>query len=909
MADAPQISAQISANSSDFVAALQEATRAAQWSAGQLEVAFQNMGGQIVDAMKESDKETKAHAEGMKAALEGVKETVMHLLEAYGLIKAFEWTKEAIFGAMKFGEELNNLSIQTGITVENLQKLQYSATVVGISIDRLVMIVSRLTREKTQLETGHGGGLQQMLAAFKMAPSDLNDTYGALEKIGDALNRLGPSSNQARAALVAGFGARIGPMLAPALANLREMGDELEKMGLVLNKDLVTALDHGQEAWNRLGVVWEHTKAIVTVSLAPALEVIAKALAALSVTLANMARSGQLTSVIENAEAAIANGAITILWGLGTIFDELADLERKTGKVIALARMLGNPTPTTMAALWNAGSGSGEGLDTAAKTARNLAEELRKVAQAAVDATGKIGAALKQKGQPGDKITGDSTLPDPRGDFKKFTESLDIAKIMSGKDAWTQYGFAITEYTEAMKRLGASAPETGTALKKVAEGLVAIRQENERNALAELASAAKIQEAHLATAQSESKGAFALRKAALEAAIKDQVTTTDAGQQAIAAITKEETALEISQANKRFEVQKSELDSEIAYLQQQHLPEYLAKIKQLQAEIEVMTAKHQTEVNKLTSDGAVKQIGIMADIAKQTHTIYDSVFGYINTGFDKMIDGMFSRTTSFAQTMKTMLADIGKDILKSGIKEALLGGGKDALFSQGGLAGMLGGKGGGFLSGSLFGGDQKVDTATINAAVVNVNGATAGGAGSPVAAAAGTPATSGGGLAGSLSAALGPLETGIGLVAGNTLKNVLMLPIHLAQLILHTVSLAGILTAAVVPKVTVTTVDAPFGVGFMEAVTAAGGADLSALPRRASYAARLHPEEMVLPKKYANVIRQMAEGGGSKGADQQPDIHFHASFIDETGVRSFFERNKNHVANALRDSARNFRGM
>jgi len=59
---------------------------------------------------------------------------------------------------------------------------------------------------------------------------------------------------------------------------------------------------------------------------------------------------------------------------------------------------------------------------------------------------------------------------------------------------------------------------------------------------------------------------------------------------------------------------------------------------------------------------------------------------------------------------------------------------------------------------------------------------------------------------------------------------------------------------------------------------------------------------MVLPAKYADTIRDMAEGGGSGGGD----VHFHIKALDAADVRSYLKKNSHAMAPGLRQLARNF---
>jgi hypothetical protein len=66
---------------------------------------------------------------------------------------------------------------------------------------------------------------------------------------------------------------------------------------------------------------------------------------------------------------------------------------------------------------------------------------------------------------------------------------------------------------------------------------------------------------------------------------------------------------------------------------------------------------------------------------------------------------------------------------------------------------------------------------------------------------------------------------------------------------------------------------------------------------------QLHEREMVLPSRYADVIRGMADGGGGAGSG---DVHLHVHAVDSQSVERLFLNNKGAIAKALRAAYRNF---
>jgi phage-related minor tail protein len=81
--------------------------------------------------------------------------------------------------------------------------------------------------------------------------------------------------------------------------------------------------------------------------------------------------------------------------------------------------------------------------------------------------------------------------------------------------------------------------------------------------------------------------------------------------------------------------------------------------------------------------------------------------------------------------------------------------------------------------------------------------------------------------------------------------------------------------------------------------SASGGFDI---PSGMNPMTQLHAEEMVLPAKYANLVRNMADSGGQVG--ETVHNHFHLSALDMSGADRFFRNNAKTIANVMRDHAK-----
>lgn len=91
---------------------------------------------------------------------------------------------------------------------------------------------------------------------------------------------------------------------------------------------------------------------------------------------------------------------------------------------------------------------------------------------------------------------------------------------------------------------------------------------------------------------------------------------------------------------------------------------------------------------------------------------------------------------------------------------------------------------------------------------------------------------------------------------------------------------------------------------FAPTASAAGGFDI---PAGVNPVVQTHAKEMILPAKYADVIRSMAEGsGGSGGSAGGGDTYqINVSAVDASGVRQFFLDNQPALVEAIKNANRN----
>lgn len=151
-----------------------------------------------------------------------------------------------------WADDLNTLSKQTGLTTEDLQKMQYASELVDVSVDDIAGSMSKMRRAMAT------DGKQDVFAQLGVS---VRDGTGALRDSStvfyEVLDRLGKVGNETeRDALAMEIFGRSADQLAGIIddggASLKALGEEAENMGLILDQDTLDAMNRVNDQIDRL---------------------------------------------------------------------------------------------------------------------------------------------------------------------------------------------------------------------------------------------------------------------------------------------------------------------------------------------------------------------------------------------------------------------------------------------------------------------------------------------------------------------------------------------------------------------------------------------------------------------------------------------------------------------------------
>lgn len=159
--------------------------------------------------------------------------------------------------SVQWADDLNTLSLKTGVTTEQLQKWQYASKLVDVSVETITGSMTKLTKNMDAARGGTGAAAD----AFAALGVSVTDSNGALRDNEDVFNEvigaLGNVGNETErdALAMSLFGKsaqELNPLIAAGADALTELGDEAAAAGLILDDEAIGSLVDVSDAMARL---------------------------------------------------------------------------------------------------------------------------------------------------------------------------------------------------------------------------------------------------------------------------------------------------------------------------------------------------------------------------------------------------------------------------------------------------------------------------------------------------------------------------------------------------------------------------------------------------------------------------------------------------------------------------------
>ena len=198
-----------------------------------------------------------------------------------GLAGAVAAGTAALVGSVKaaadYGDQLDNMSQRTGIAVEDLAKLQYAAKLSDTSTEALGKGLKTLAG----LMVAAAGGAAESSALFEKYGIAVRNTDGSVRStaavLGDLADQFSTMPDGANKAALAAefFGQKMGvemiPLLNQCRAGIKALGDEAERLGLVMGKDQAKAAADFNDNLDKMAALAQAAKVSLGGQLIPIL--------------------------------------------------------------------------------------------------------------------------------------------------------------------------------------------------------------------------------------------------------------------------------------------------------------------------------------------------------------------------------------------------------------------------------------------------------------------------------------------------------------------------------------------------------------------------------------------------------------------------------------------------------------
>ena len=218
-----------------------------------------------------------ARVRGELGALQSLSAKAFAIGGAIGATGAVAALTEITKKVIDAGDALSKLSQKTGVSVEDLGKLQYAADLSGVSTEQLGKGMSKLAVEIAAA----GAGSEKSVKLFANLGIGLRNADGRLRGTGEVLADLAdrfqamPDGVGKAALAVDIFGEKLGASMIPLLnsgsAGLKAMGEEAEALGAVISTDLAKQSEAFNDNLSRLQKASTSTGIAIGNQLLPAI--------------------------------------------------------------------------------------------------------------------------------------------------------------------------------------------------------------------------------------------------------------------------------------------------------------------------------------------------------------------------------------------------------------------------------------------------------------------------------------------------------------------------------------------------------------------------------------------------------------------------------------------------------------
>lgn len=207
--------------------------------------------GKSAQEMGEKVEKSGKKVETFKTILHGVgaaaKVAVAGILAVgAGAIAAIGMMAGLALNTAATADNLDEMSIKTGISITRLQEMGYASKLLGTDLETVIGANAKLIRSMAAAEKGTGAqakAFRELGVKVKDAHGNLRDSQVVMGEVFDALGKIqNPAERDALAMTLFGKSAQeLNPLIAAGAAGMADLTDQAHKMGAVMSEEDVKA--------------------------------------------------------------------------------------------------------------------------------------------------------------------------------------------------------------------------------------------------------------------------------------------------------------------------------------------------------------------------------------------------------------------------------------------------------------------------------------------------------------------------------------------------------------------------------------------------------------------------------------------------------------------------------------------
>lgn len=199
----------------------------------------------VSEALDKGSDSAKRMGDNLKANL--LSEAIIGGVKALG--DGLKKLGSALMDAAAAADDMETLALKTGITTDELQKLQYAAGTVDVSVETVAGAMGKLTKSMDSASSGSGaaadafkklgvavqnddGTFRDRNAVFQEAIAALGDIADETERDATAMAIFGKSATE------------LNPLILGGADALQQLGEHAEQAGLILSGDALNSLSN-----------------------------------------------------------------------------------------------------------------------------------------------------------------------------------------------------------------------------------------------------------------------------------------------------------------------------------------------------------------------------------------------------------------------------------------------------------------------------------------------------------------------------------------------------------------------------------------------------------------------------------------------------------------------------------------